>query len=59
MGDAFLPPSPPPFAIVTEPAPLRERERVLSDGKILGEAPVLAELCISCTCFWVAYSVWV
>jgi hypothetical protein len=29
MGDAFRPPSPAPFAVVTEPAPLRERERVL------------------------------
>ena len=29
MGDAFRPPSLAPFAVVTEPAPLRERERVL------------------------------
>jgi hypothetical protein len=29
MGDAFRPPSPAPFAVVTEPAPLRELERFL------------------------------
>jgi hypothetical protein len=38
-GDAFRPPSPTPFAFVTEAAPLRERERVLGRqtfGRALG-----------------------
>ena len=33
MSDAFRPPSPSPFAVVTEPAPLWERERVVRKAR--------------------------
>jgi hypothetical protein len=42
MGDGFRPPSPAPFAVVTEPAPLRERERVPRPAKLrAGVGPCL------------------